>query len=301
MEWILDRLKLDPEETCQKIEAFLSQQLHRLKREGVLIGLSGGLDSAIVAYLSATAVGKDNVTLLYMPDKDSKERHRQDAELIADDLGIALQTKSITPILEDMGIYGLLPMRFLPGQKLKEWTVRVGRSLKDLTGDESMLAQRSVASRNSLLARGNAYSCIKHRIRMSILYYHAEISNLMVVGAANKTELLTGAFSKWGCDQCADVMPIMHLYRSQLLTLAEYLDVPERIRSKPADPDLIPGVDNKEELIGSFVTTDQILWGLENGIAAEEMFAHYGEKEVRRVVALREMSRHMRESPYTVT
>jgi NAD+ synthase len=63
----------------------------------------------------------------------------------------------------------------------------------------------------------------------------------MVVGAANRTEWLTGTFSKWGIDHCADIMPLLHLYRSQLEKIAEYIHVPEPIRKKAADPDVMPG------------------------------------------------------------
>jgi NAD+ synthase len=135
---------------------------------------------------------------------------------------------------------------------------------------------------------------------MVLLYHHAEVSNLMVVGAANKTEVLTGTFSKWGCDQCADVMPIMHLYRSQLMPIAEYLRIPERVRTKPADPDVMPGVSDKGQLLGSFVVADQILWGLENGVGLSEMRTSFGQEAVERIVTLWELSRHMRESPYNV-
>jgi NAD+ synthase len=137
-------------------------------------------------------------------------------------------------------------------------------------------------------------------MRMVILYYRAEIQNLMVVGAANKTELLTGTFSKWGVDQCADVMPIIHLYRSQVNSIAKYLQIPEAIRTKSADPDVLPGLDDKELFLGSFSETDQILWGLENGHPREELIAFFGEVAYVRTSTLWEASRHMRESPYQV-
>jgi NAD+ synthase len=133
-----------------------------------------------------------------------------------------------------------------------------------------------------------------------MLYHYANINNLMVVGAANRTELLTGTFSQWGCDQCADVMPIVHLYRSQVEALAEYLKVPESVRNKPADPDIIPGLADKEEFLGSFSTADQILWGLESGIPTDALKQQFGETEVTRIVSLVDGSRFMRQSPATL-
>ena len=138
-------------------------------------------------------------------------------------------------------------------------------------------------------------------MRANLLYYQADLLNLMVVGAANKTELLTGTFAKWGCDHCADVMPVMHLYRTQIEALAEYLGVPEVVRTKAADPDVLAGMDNKEALLGSFQEADQILWGLEHGVERADLVDAFGEATVARLANLRELSRSMREVPYVVS
>jgi NAD+ synthase len=136
---------------------------------------------------------------------------------------------------------------------------------------------------------------------MLLLYQQAEISNLMVVGAANRTELVTGTFSLWGCDHCADAMPLIHLYRSQLYPLAAYLHLPRAIVEKAADPDIMPGLDDKEELLGSsFLEADRVLIGLENGLSRKDLIRSFGVEAVDRIVSLVELSRPMRESPYTV-
>jgi NAD+ synthase len=161
-----------------------------------------------------------------------------------------------------------------------------------------VLAARLKPQPHSLVAKGNAYATIKHRMRMAMLYHHAEIGKLMVAGAANKTEWLTGTFVQWGCDQCADVMPVLHLYRSQVETLADHLGLPEPIRKKPADPDVMPGVEDKGKLLSSFAQADAILWGLENGVEVEALAAHFGQEEVERIQSLYELSAHMRKVPY---
>ena len=122
----------------------------------------------------------------------------------------------------------------------------------------------------------------------------------MVVGAANRTELLTGTYIQWGCDHNADVMPLIQLYRVQLEVLAEYLEIPESIRNKPADPDITPIEGDKGEWLGSFEQADQILWGLENGISNETLNRNFGENAVQRIKTLFERSRFMRETPYTM-
>lgn len=293
-------LSLDEESTCKQVAEFIESQRKALNRDGILIGLSGGLDSALVAYLSALGVEKKRINLIYLPDKDSKVRHRKDALFIARHLDIPLQIRDITPILAEAGVYELFPLRYVPGRKAKEMLVRLGKAIAKIN-TANLLSARLSPKPNSLAAKGIAYGMIKHRIRMVMLYQYAEVHNLLVVGAANKTEVLTGTFTQWGCDQCADIMPISHLYRTQLEKLAVYLQIPERIRNKPADPDIIPGVNDKEELVGSFGIVDLILWGLENGVDKESLSDHLGEEQVSRVVFLYEKFRFMREIPYTVT
>ncbi|NJC96683.1 MAG: NAD(+) synthase [Anaerolineae bacterium] len=298
MEDIKEKLVIEPEQVCHQITNLLSEKLEALGKDGMLIGLSGGFDSAVVAYLAERSVGAGKLTLLNMPDRDSKRKHRQHAELIAKELGQPLKVQSLTPALRAAGVYRSLPIGLVPGERLKRSLVEWGRKASGLEASENLLAERLHPKADSLVARGNAYATFKHRMRMVFLYHHAQIHNLMVVGAANKTELLTGTFSQWGCDQCADVMPIVHLYRSQLSPLAEYLGLPEVVRKKAADPDVLPGVDDKGELLGSFELADQILWGLEHGIPEERLIDSFGQELFLRIKTLYELSRPMREVPY---
>ena len=301
MEWIRDRLQLNLEATCQQIERLLQTKLQTLNRAGILVGLSGGLDSSVVAYLAVRSVGREKVTLINLPEQDSKPIHRQHAALVAETLGVELQVRDLTPILDAIGSYDLLQLWHLPGRRARGWLVRLGKALVLGRNKEGVLAARLQPKPHSLVAKGNAYAIIKHRMRMVLLYHYAEIGNLMVVGAANKTEWLTGTFSQWGCDQCADVMPVVHLYRSQLQALADYLGLPEPVRSKPADPDVMPGIEDKGKLLGSFEQTDAILWGLENRLDVGEMAATFGREAVERVRHLVELSAYMRQVPYDLS
>ena len=162
------------------------------------------------------------------------------------------------------------------------------------------MANRLKPKANSWIAKGNSYAVTKHRMRMVFLYQYAELNNLMVVGAANKTVWLTGTFSKWGVDHCADVMPMIHIYRSQIEQIAEYLEVPDFVRNKYADPDVMPGVDNKGEMLGSFSLVDKILVGSENGFTTSELYEIFGKKNVEQVLTLKKLSKQMRESPYHI-
>ncbi len=300
MNTIKEKLAIDPEQVCQEVHALLKDKLEAMRKDGILIGLSGGLDSAVVAFLARRSVDAENLTLINMPDRDSKKIHRQHARLVAKELGVPLKIQNLAPAIRAAGLYRSLPIGFVPGQRLKRSLVQWGRKATGLENSKDILAERLRSKAGSLVARGNAYATFKHRMRMVFLYHYALTYNLLVVGAANKTELLTGTFSQWGCDQCADVMPIIHLYRSQLLPLAESLGLPEAVRNKAADPDVLPGVDDKGNLLGTFEIADQILWGLENGIADEQLFHSFGEELVSRIKILYDLSRPMREVPYTL-
>lgn len=292
-------LMLDLEEEVERITRFINGKRRELNRDGVIIGLSGGLDSAVVAYLTRRSISPDKITLLYLPERDSKKIHKNDAYLIAESLEIELRIVDISQSLKVLGVYDLLPFRFVPGNNLKNILVKVGKAVEKIN-QFNLLTARLKPKGGTLVAKGNAYGMIKHRMRMVMLYYEANIHNLMVIGAANKSELLTGTFSQWGCDQCADIMPIIHLYRSQVEDLAEYLEIPEKIRSKPADPDIMPGLESKEVLLGSFRELDLILHGLENNFSLEWLYIEFGKDKVKRILELLRLSEFMREAPYTL-
>ncbi|MCK5795181.1 MAG: NAD(+) synthase [Anaerolineales bacterium] len=199
-----------------------------------------------------------------------------------------------------MRIYSLLPLNFFPGQKLKALAVYYGRERFLEHSQGEFLSIRLNGSGGSWVSRGNAYVCAKHRVRSVILYREAEKMNGIVIGAANRTEWITGTFTQWGCDHSADVMLLLHLYRSQLEILAEHLNLPEEIRTKKADPDILPGLNDKGELLGSFEKADQILWGLENQIDLPDLEKRFVAEKVNYIQTLVRNSAHYRETPYSL-
>ena len=300
MEWPPLQLQIDPKKSISEISGFISDRFQNLHRRVAIIGISGGLDSSLTAALTAQSLGADRVRLYYLPERDSKPIHRKHAFLLAEKLGASLQVIRITPALRALKIYSLLPLSLFPSQWLKAKVVDFSRSkfLEHTKGE--FLSIRLNGSGGSWVSRGNAYASSKHRVRSVVLYREAERLNGMVVGAANRTEWLTGTFTQFGCDHNADVMPLLHLYRTQLEVLAEYLNLPDEIRFKKADPDVLPGLNDKGDLLGSFDEADQILWGLENGFGKEILIGKFGEDRVKYIQSLLEKSSYFRETPYSL-
>jgi NAD+ synthase len=280
------------------ITKFICRQKDLMNRSGAVLALSGGLDSAVVASLVVKALGIQNVTLINLPERDSNPLHQRHAKDFAESLHCKFIKHSITGILFATETYRFLPISLLPTKSLRKSIVEYARRKVLKKEADQLLQTRLNAGDNSWEARANAYAMAKHRIRMVWTYQFAERHNLMVVGAANKTEWLTGTFSKWGIDHCADIMPIMHLYRTQVEEIAQDLGIPANIRLKPADPDLLPGLADKNILLGDPKMVDEILMAIENGKPKRELLKIFDGVLAEKLLYLVAHSEHMRKSPY---
>jgi NAD+ synthase len=229
---------------ADRIAGFIAETTHGLGRGGALIGLSGGLDSTTTAALSVRGLGADRVLGLIMPDRESDPAHTRAARGAGDWLGIRTETVDITAQLEALGAYDF-PLSRLPGRRLRAAAVRLAHGLLRAWPGVRPFIDSLTGSEGTILAGASASFRAKHRVRMVTAAYRAERAKLLLVGAANRTEKLTGVFCKFGIDHCADIMPIGPLYRSEVLRLAEALGVPEDIRTSPPDPGIVPGVRDK--------------------------------------------------------
>ena len=300
MDWTRSALLIDPQQTINEIGSFIQDRFTKLNRKVAIVGLSGGLDSSLMASLAVRCLGKNQVKLYYLPERDSKPLHRRHATQLSQQLSAKLKVIKITPALRALRVYRLLPLSFFPGQKLKAWAVAYAKKQLLSRTDGEFLSARLTATGGSWVVRANAYVSAKHRMRSVLLYKEAEHSQGLVIGAANKTEWMTGTFTQWGCDHCADLMPLLHLYRSQLIPLAEHLGLPEEIIHKKADPDVLPGLDDKGKLLGSFKEADLILWGLENQIPLSDLEERFGKEKVNYIQTLVDNSAYYRETPYSL-
>ncbi len=293
----------DYDAVSKEIIKTLRDKVNLLNRDGVILGLSGGLDSTVCAYIAVEALGKDKVFALFMPDRDSNPQSERDAFATSKILGIELREINLSPILSKIGVYSLEPLSLLAPlipRKIKEkYTIGKYNRLK---GIEESTFLRILKSEGDLeLRKSVAYYSIKHRLRMILLYYWAEIKNYAVLGCCNKTEKLTGFFIKHG-DSASDIDLISHLYKTQVRELAKFLRIPEKIINKVPSPDLIPGVTDEFALKLSYDVLDKILYGIEKDMKNEEIACIAGtdKESVQYVKEIVKWSEHMRKPPFSI-
>lgn len=222
-------LELDWAEVEAKIERFIEDYVKKSNTNGVVLGLSGGIDSSTLAALSARAIGGDKVWGLLLPEQETHNiQDIEHAKLVAKKFKLKTVTIDITPTLNAFS-------KTLP--------------IFDL---------------DDKLCKGN----VKARTRSVYIYYYANRLNLLVCGSSDKSETMIGYFTKWG-DIAADITPLMDLYKTQVQKLAQHIGVPKEITTKPASPSLWPGQLAEKELGIKYEALDLILYGLEHFMKTE--------------------------------
>jgi len=298
---LVRRMKIDPERLSRSLEQFIRESMDRLERDGVILGLSGGLDSAVVAALCKRAVCRERTLALMMPERDSGEEHIKDALNLSKELGIETRYIDLTPPLDALGIYRWVPLSRVPlTGRLRGYLLgKAYRYYERKTGETPFsagVAGLRGKEHRGFMSKRTAYYRSKHRMRMVLLYLHGELENRLVVGAANRTEVEIGYFVKHGCDDAVDVQPLLNLYKTQVRELAHYLGIPQKIIEKPPSPDVLPGIVDEEAIGIPYEQLDLVLLGLEQGWRIPEVAEALGipEKDVQVVKGLNEKSEHMR-------
>ncbi len=247
-------LRIDPKRVKNHLIRFIKEELKTAGFSRLVLGLSGGLDSTIAAYLSTEAAGPDAVTGVILPYSSSNPDNIDDAELVIKTLAINRRYIDITPMVD---------------------------------------AYFKHHPTDNLNRRGNKMA----RERMSILYdISAELSAL-VVGTSNKSEIMMGYGTLYGDLACA-LNPLGNLYKTQLRQLAEYLNVPVQIRTKPPSADLWQGQTDEGELGLTYEKLDAFLFylieqGYDDLRLRNQGFSEEFIKKVRDKIARSEFKRRM--------
>jgi NAD+ synthase len=224
-------LELNLSEVEKRVTRFIKEYVEKTRTTGIVLGLSGGVDSNTIAALSSLSVGGDRVLGLLLPEQETfNQKDIDDSMLVAEKFGLKTQVCDITEVLASF--YKTIP----------------------------------IFDAKDRLCKGN----IKARARMILLYYYANKLNRIVCGSSDKSETMMGYFTKWG-DVAADISPIMDLYKTQVRRLAEHLGVPTELAAKPSTPALWPKQFAETELGIKYETLDLILFGFERFMSVEDI------------------------------
>lgn len=295
-------MQVHVEEEVTRISNWLKKHVfHEFKRRGGVVGVSGGIDSAVVLALTAHALGRDKVIALTMPEKDSSPESRELAAELAKEFGVVLVDNEISSTLTALGCYEKLAEAIteiypdydptldkvklvLPDNLLDSPGLNVFSLVRMRPGQQE---QRKILSPRAYLGIVAATN-MKQRTRMLSLYYHAEKRNYAVIGTANRNEHDQGFFVKYG-DGGADLQPIRHLFKSQVYQLARYLGIPQEIIQRTPTTDTYSAGSTQEEFYFRvpFELLDKIWLGLDEGMSADEVAKDLGlaTEQVARVMA----------------
>jgi NAD+ synthase len=277
-------LQIDAERECRRlVEALRDIVFHQFKRKGAVVGISGGIDSSVVAALCARAFGADHVLGLLMPEAESSPDSIVFGRQLAASLEIRSELVDITPMLEAFGCYRRRDeaIRIVVPEYSEDWRCKI--TLPDLLARDqlavfSVVVQAPSGETRKVRLTLDAYlgivaaSNLKQRTRKTIEYYHAERLNFAVAGTPNRLEYELGFFVKGG-DGAADFKPIAHLYKTQVYQLAEYLNIPKDIQKRPPTTDTYPLEQSQEEFYFSMPLhkMDLCLYGRDHSIAPLEL------------------------------
>ncbi len=308
-------LKLDPAAEVERItEKLRHDVLDVLHRGGGVLGVSGGVDSAVVLALAVRALGPEKITTLLLPERESSPESALLGRQVCRQFSVTPIVEDVTGALFGFDCYGrrdeavrqvfpeydstyklkiTLPDDLLDNETLNFFSV----TIVSPEGEQKKKRLRPAQFRQIVAA-----SNFKQRCRAAMLYYHAELCNAAVIGTPPKNEQDMGFFVKYG-DSAMDVKPIAHLYKTQVYQLAEYLDVPEAIRTRPPTSDTYSAGSTQEEFFFRlpFDVLDLLWYACENEVPTADVAreTQLSEPQVQR--AFNDFRRKMRTTEFLRT
>ena len=314
MQFSKHMLEIDPELETERIVSELRQNVRQvMRRYGGVVGVSGGVDSAVVLALCVRAFGPGRVAAIIIPEKDSEPESEVLARMVATHYGVEPVLEDITAALEGFGCYarrdeaicsvfpeydankGYKAKIVLPQNLLDEDTLNVF-NLTIITPDgEEKTNRLPIREYLQIVAASN----FKQRTRMAMLYYHAELRNYAVIGTSNKNEHDQGFFVKYG-DGGVDIQTIGHLFKTQVYQLAKYLDVPQKIQKRAPTTDTYSAQCTQQEFFYRlpFKTMDLLWYAQEQNIPVPEISKEMGLTPAQVQRAFTDFTRKQRTTEY---
>jgi len=303
------------EKSVNDVSTFLHDEIfEKFHKRGAIIGLSGGIDSAVTMELCAKALGPEKILGLTMFEKESNEHSKSLISRISKNYDVKIENIDITTILDSYGVYSNreeIVKNIFPNfnSDCKYRVVvppnfnSIGMPYLEVLDDENKQHKLKITSSDFLSL--TAATSIKHRVRMSLLYYHAEKNNLSVVGTTNKSEFLQGYFVKYG-DGGSDIEPLVNFYKSQVYQIGDFLNIDNDIMINAASPDVWSYSTTDEEFFYTvpYNIVDLILYSRLNNLSVSEIqqLSNLSEEKIQSLIKFQnikeEKSKHMRELPH---
>lgn len=299
-------------ETNRLIEELRNTVAFKLKKRGAVVGVSGGIDSSVVLALCAKTFGPEKVFAVMMPEKDSSPESKKLATLLCDKFKVPYVLEDITDAVNGFGCYKRRdeavkrvypdydPVKHKMKIVLKDDSEAKGKInvffLTIISNDGKEQSFRLPLSEYLQIV---AASNFKQRSRMSMLYYYADAKNYAVIGTGNKNEHEQGFFVKYG-DGGADVKPIAHLFKTQVYQIAEFLGVPDEIRSRIPTTDTYSAEQTQEEFFFKlpFDILDRIWYGWEKGFSVSDIASALNLTEQQVEVAITDIKQKIQTTEY---
>ena len=312
-------LDIDCEKEVERITSQMRDVVSKeFRRRGVVVALSGGVDSSVCAALCAEAFGSERVLALFLPEKDSSMEITNLGKVVADMLALPWENEDISPVLEKIGCYRWRDdaIRQVFPDYGSDWKNKI--VIRGAAGGKFHFFYLVVQSPDGCIydkrLPHDAYLQIvaatnyKQRIRKTIEYFHADRLNYAVVGTPNRLEYDQGFFVKNG-DGSADIKPIAHLYKTQVYQLARYLKLPEEICNAVPTTDTYSLPQTQDEFYFSlpYHQMDVALWGYNHGMDAGKCAALLGLKEADieavygDIAAKRKTTKYLHEAPRLIS